>query len=56
MPTTSCAPRFAPMKPSAQIHAGSERPDSKKSELVFIWRRITQPMAITKMKYNARIR
>src|SRR5215203_2324929 len=31
MPITSCAPRFAPMKPSAQIQAGSARPDSKKS-------------------------
>ena len=35
MPITSCAPRLAEMKASPAIHAGIERPDRKKSVLVF---------------------
>ena len=50
MPITSCAPRLAPMKPSAQTQAGSERPDSKKSALVLRYLRRIQPMAMTKVK------
>ena len=36
MPITSCAPRLAEMNASRAIHAGIERPDRKKSSLVFV--------------------
>ena len=35
MPITSCAPRFAEMNARPVIQAGIERPDRKKSVLVF---------------------
>ena len=36
MPITSCAPRFAEMKARPVIQAGIERPERKKSVLVFM--------------------
>ncbi len=50
IPITSCAPRFAPMNPSAQIQAGSARPDSKKSFVPLTPLRSTTPMPRTKAK------
>src|SRR4051812_39691643 len=52
MPMTSCAPRFAEIKASPQIQAGSERPARKKSELVFTYRFRETPIPKTKAKYN----
>ncbi len=44
------APRFAEMNASPVTHAGSERPDSRKSSLVAIARRASTPIAITSAK------
>ena len=50
IPITSCAPRLAPMKPSAQIQAGSARPDSKKSFVPLTPLLTTNPMPRTNAK------
>ena len=50
MPITSCAPRFAPMNPSAQIHAGRDLPDSKKSFVPLTLLRTTTPIPRTNAK------
>ena len=52
MPITSCAPRLADRNASPVIQAGNDRPDRKKSVLVFIARRSCQPMPSTKVKYT----
>ena len=48
MPMTSCAPRLAETKAKAVIHAGIERPERKKSVLVFMYRFRAKPMPSTK--------
>src|SRR5215467_9485082 len=52
MPMTSCAPRFAEIKARPVIHAGIERPERKKSVLVFIYRFSAKPIPSTKTKYT----
>jgi len=46
----STAPRFADMNARPVTHAGSRRPDRKKSRLVEIWLRAMNPMPRTKTK------
>ena len=50
MPMISTAPRLAEMKASPVTHAGSERPERKKSRLVETDLRAITPMPITKTK------
>ena len=50
MPMTSCAPRLAERKARPVTHAGIERPERKKSPLLFIERLSTTPMPSTKQK------
>ena len=50
MPRISIAPRFAEMKASPVIQAGSERPDRRKSSLVVIARRAITPIPTTTRK------
>ena len=47
MPITSFAPRLAETNAKAAIHAGIERPDRKKSVLVFMYRFKAKPMPST---------
>ena len=47
MPITSWAPKLAEMKASPVIHAGIERPERKKSVLVFVDRFKATPMPST---------
>src|SRR3954447_20081712 len=47
MPTISTAPRLAEMNASPVIHAGSERPERKKSRLSDTRRRAAKPMPST---------
>jgi len=48
----STAPRFALMNASPVTHAGSERPDRKKSRLLDTDRRAIRPIPRTKTKYK----
>ena len=50
IPITSWAPRFAEMKASPVIQAGMDRPDRKKSVLVFAKFFRTTPIPITNPK------
>jgi hypothetical protein len=50
MPRTSSAPRLAAMKARPVIHAGSERPERKKSRSVFSRRLAPKPIPSTTMK------
>jgi hypothetical protein len=50
MPRISSAPRLAAMKANPVIHAGSERPERKKSMSVLIDSRATTPMPRTTRK------
>ena len=50
IPIISCAPRLAERNASPAIQAGSERPERKKSSLVFVWRRSATPMPSTNKK------
>ena len=50
VPTTSTAPRLAEMNASPVTHAGSERPDRKKSRLSETRRREARPIAMTTPK------
>jgi hypothetical protein len=50
MPITSWAPRFAERKASPAIHAGIDRPERKKSVLVFMYRFRANPMPSTNKK------
>jgi len=50
IPITSCAPRLADRNASPVIHAGIERPERKKSVLVFIYFLSRKPMPSTKAK------
>ena len=50
MPITSSAPRLADMKASPVIQPGIERPERKKSSLVFMRPRSAKPMPSTKAK------
>ncbi len=50
IPMISTAPRLAEMNASPVTHAGSERPERKKSMLVETERRAIRPMPITKAK------
>ena len=47
MPITSWAPRLAEMNARPVIQAGIDRPDRKKSVLVFAYRFSTNPMPST---------
>ena len=50
MPMISMAPRLAEMNASPVTHAGSERPERKKSRLLETERRAMRPMPRTKTK------
>ena len=50
LPRISSAPRFADTNASPVIHAGSDRPDRKKSELVATARRASTPITTTMPK------
>ena len=50
MPITSCAPKFAEMKASPATQAGMERPERKKSSLVFMNFLSAKPMPSTKAR------
>jgi hypothetical protein len=50
MPKISTAPRLAEMKASPVTHAGSERPERKKSRLLETERRARSPMPSTMTK------
>ena len=50
MPRISIAPRFAQMNAIPVTHAGSDRPDRKKSADVVTSRRSANPMPMTKLK------
>ena len=50
MPMISTAPRLAEMNASPVTHAGSERPERKKSRLLETERRAIMPMPMTKTK------
>jgi hypothetical protein len=50
MPRSSIAPRLAEMNASPVTHAGSERPDRKKSRLVETERRAANPIPRTTVK------
>ena len=50
MPMISTAPRLAEMKARPVTHAGSERPDRKKSTESETCRRASSPMPSTKPK------
>jgi len=50
IPIISTAPRFAEMNARSVTHAGSRRPDRKKSRLVEIWLRAMNPIPRTKTK------
>jgi hypothetical protein len=52
----STAPRFAEMNARPVTHAGSDRPDRKKSIESEICLRAIQPIPRTNAKYVARIR
>ena len=52
MPMISTAPRLAEMKARPVTHAGSERPERKKSMLLETERRARMPMPSTKPKYR----
>jgi hypothetical protein len=47
---SSIAPRFAEMNASPVTHAGSDRPDNRKSRLDAIDRRASTPMPNTSTK------
>ncbi len=50
MPITSWAPRLAERNASPAIQVGMDRPERKKSSLLFTYRRSTTPMPSTKAK------
>jgi hypothetical protein len=50
MPRISIAPRFAEMNANPVTHAGSARPERKKSSLVAIARLAISPIAMTIVK------
>ena len=56
IPMISTAPRFAEMNARPVTHAGSERPERKKSIESEIDRRAMTPMPRTKPKYESRMR
>ncbi len=56
MPMISTAPRLAEMKARPVTHAGSERPDRKKSIESDTERRAMTPMPRTNTKYTRRMR
>ena len=53
MPMISTAPRLALMNASPVTHAGSERPERKKSMLLETEARADRPIPSTKTKYSA---
>ena len=55
IPMTSFAPRLAETKASAAIHAGMDRPERKKSVLVFMNRLSAYPMPNTNTVYAIRM-
>ena len=50
IPMSSMAPRLAEMNASPVTHAGSDRPESRKSRLEEMERRATSPMPSTRTK------
>ena len=56
IPMISTAPRLAEMNARPVTHAGSERPERKKSSESETDRRAISPMPSTKTKYTARMR
>ena len=50
MPMISTAPRLAEMNASPVTHAGSDRPERKKSTELETWRRASTPIPSTNPK------